>query len=260
MGGCVLLVMMTEPGDGEECGVAGVAPGGVQVQGEGEVRYECEEGYVMVGEVRRSCMSNGSWSGHPPLCSKILLSDNSYTVLYTGQSLAYKQSALQSSTLAQHTPGRAVDGGNIQNKQGANTKHICSPTLSKFSWWFNLVFIVWVNDSISIDLSTCSSTTTTGQRWWQVVMETTVVESVTVTLGPESPQHFTIFVIQLMEGNKALYKPCSVFEGEVLDSTVMFVCNGGAGHVGEFVYIRDEREGEHSLSLCEVQVFAPLGM
>ena len=91
-------------------------------------------------------------------------------------------------------------------------------------------------------------------------METTVVESVTVTLSSDSPQHFTIFVIQLMEGNKALYKPCSVFEGEVLDSTVMFVCNGGAGHVGEFVYIRDEREGVHSLSLCEVQVFAPLGI
>merc|ERR1719245_134103 len=58
-------------------------------------------------------------------------------------------------------------------------------------------------------------------------METTMVESVTVTIRPGSSQHFTIFVIQLMEGNKALYKPCSVFEGDVLDSTVMFVFNGG---------------------------------
>ena len=73
----IWLVMMTEPGDCDECGAAGVAVGGVQVQSEGEVRYECEEGYVMVGEMIRSCMNNGSWSGSPPLCSKILLSDNS---------------------------------------------------------------------------------------------------------------------------------------------------------------------------------------
>ena len=86
-----------------------------------------------------------------------------------------------------------------------------------------------------------------------------MVESVAVTLIPGTVQHFTIFIIELMEGNKALYKACSAFQGEVLDSTVIFLCNNGEGHRGEFVYIRDEREGEEHFSLCEVQVFAPTG-
>ena len=38
------------------------------------------------------------------------------------------------------------------------------------------------------------------------------VESVAVTINSDSFQHFTIFVIELLHGNKALYKPCSKFE------------------------------------------------
>ena len=80
-----------------------------------------------------------------------------------------------------------------------------------------------------------------------------------VILTAGSFQHFNIFVIELMERNKALYKPCSAFEGEVLESTIMFLCNSGEGHLGEFVYIRDEREEEEIFSLCEVQVFSHQG-
>ena len=80
-----------------------------------------------------------------------------------------------------------------------------------------------------------------------------------VTLSPGSVQHFTVFVIQLMEGDKAAYKPCSGFQGEVLESTVLFSCNDGEGLLGDFVYIRDEREGEQHFNLCEVHVFAPVG-
>ena len=80
-----------------------------------------------------------------------------------------------------------------------------------------------------------------------------------VTVRPESFHHITVFVIQLMEGNTALYKPCSASIGEVLESAVLFTCNGGEGHRGEFVFIRDEREGEEHFSLCEVMVFAALG-
>ena len=35
----------------------------------------------------------------------------------------------------------------------------------------------------------------------------------------------------------------------------MFLCNQGEGHTGEFVYVRDDREEEDYLGLCEVQVF-----
>ena len=40
----------------------------------------------------------------------------------------------------------------------------------------------------------------------------TTVESVAVTINSDTFQHFTIFVIELLQGNKALYKPCSKFE------------------------------------------------
>ena len=42
----------------------------------------------------------------------------------------------------------------------------------------------------------------------------------------------------------------------------MFLCNGGRGHSGEFVYIRDDREVTASVeyfSLCEVQIFGMEG-
>ena len=43
----------------------------------------------------------------------------------------------------------------------------------------------------------------------------------------------------------------------------MFLCNGGKGYKGEFVYIRDDREngaGVEYFSLCEVRVFGLRGM
>ena len=109
------LVHVVESVEEGKCGGAGVPAGGVKVQGVGEVTYACNDGYMMMGERTRSCMSNGSWSGTPPLCSKILLPDNTATLhtVYTGQSLAHRQAAVQSSTLAYHSPGLAVDGGNI---------------------------------------------------------------------------------------------------------------------------------------------------
>ena len=123
-----------------------------------------------------------------------------------------------------------------------------------------MIPIVYPSFRHSADVSTCSTTTNTEQRWWQVKMDTVVVESVAVVLHPGSFQHFSIFVIELMEGNKAMYKPCSAFEGEILESTIIFLCNGGEGHRGKFLYIRDEREDDDHFSLCEVQVFPLLGM
>ncbi len=42
----------------------------------------------------------------------------------------------------------------------------------------------------------------------------------------------------------------------------MFLCNGGKGYKGEFIYIRDDREegvGVDYFSLCEVRVFGLQG-
>ena len=46
----------------------------------------------------------------------------------------------------------------------------------------------------------------------QVQISRTVIESVAVSITPSSHQMFTIFVIELVEGSKALYKPCATFK------------------------------------------------
>ena len=51
-------------------------------------------------------------------------------------------------------------------------------------------------------------------------------------------------------------------QGNFNESLAMFLCNGGKGHSGEFVYIRDDREVTASVeyfSLCEVQIFGMEG-
>ena len=53
-----------------------------------------------------------------------------------------------------------------------------------------------------------------------------------------------------------------VLQGNFNESLAMFLCNGGKGHSGEFVYIRDDREVSASVeyfSLCEVQIFGMEG-
>ena len=81
------------------------------------------------------------------------------------------------------------------------------------------------------------------------------IEAIAVTMNSEISQHFTIFVIELLEDRKALYKPCSTFEGFFTEPRAVFLCNEGEGHYGEFVYIKDERVNQEYLGLCEVQVF-----
>ena len=81
------------------------------------------------------------------------------------------------------------------------------------------------------------------------------IEAVAVAINSETFQHFTIFVIELLEESKALYKPCSKFEGSFEEYRAVFLCNDGKGHFGQFVYIKDDREEQEYLGLCEVQVF-----
>ena len=81
------------------------------------------------------------------------------------------------------------------------------------------------------------------------------IESVAVTINSDDFQHFTIFVIELLEESKGLYKPCSRFEGLFEEPRAVFLCNDGKGHFGQFVYIKDDREEQEYLGLCEVQVF-----
>ena len=64
-----------------------------------------------------------------------------------------------------------------------------------------------------------------------------------------------LIIAELLEGNKAMYKPCSKFEGKFETKKAVFLCNDGLGHPGQFVYIRDDREEQEYFGLCEVEVF-----
>ncbi|XP_071750190.1 uncharacterized protein [Lepeophtheirus salmonis] len=105
--------------------------------------------------------------------------------------------------------------------------------------------------------SSCSFTPRSSEtRWWQVHLgKSHVIESVAITISPGSYQRFTIFVIELMEGNKAMYKPCSKFDGEFAEEKAIFLCNDGEGFSGQFVYLRDDREELEYFGICEVEVF-----
>ena len=57
-----------------------------------------------------------------------------------------------------------------------------------------------------------------------------------------------------------MYKPCSAFNSNTTEQTVLFECNGENGLLGEFVYIRDERpEEDKEFKLCEVQIISQQG-
>lgn len=105
---------------------------------------------------------------------------------------------------------------------------------------------------------TCSFTPRgPDSRWWQVHLGHKFnVISVGVTISPGSLQEFTIYVIELLTDNKALYKPCTTFKGVFQTHKAIFHCNDKLGHPGQFVYIRDDRDEQDYFGLCEVEVFA----
>lgn len=74
-------------------------------------------------------------------------------------------------------------------------------------------------------------------------------------MSPGANQKFAIFVVEILDGNTAEYKPCAQFEGRFHEQLVKFECNNGEGQSGQFVYIRDDREDREYFGLCEVQVF-----
>ena len=74
-------------------------------------------------------------------------------------------------------------------------------------------------------------------------------------MSPGAYQKFAIFVVEILDGNTAEYKPCAQFEGRFHEQQVKFSCNNGSGQLGQFVYIRDDRVDNEYFGLCEVQAF-----
>ena len=78
-------------------------------------------------------------------------------------------------------------------------------------------------------------------------------------MSPGAFQKFAIFVVEILDGNTAEYKPCAQFEGRFTEQLAKFECNDGKGQLGQFVYIRDDRVDGEYFGLCEVQVFEKQG-
>ena len=78
-----------------------------------------------------------------------------------------------------------------------------------------------------------------------------VVERVWVTMSPGAYQKFAIFVVEILDGNTAEYKPCAQFEGRFHEQLVRFECNEGRGQLGQFVYIRDDRVDREYFGLID---------
>ena len=117
-----------------------------------------------------------------------------------------------------------------------------------------MILFIYIPDQNSCAISSG------GSRWWQVQIKQSKVNNIALNQPKNTHQHLSIFVIQLLEGNQAMYKPCSSFNNVTQDSYIMFDCNSEDGLLGEFIYIRDEREDENlQFTLCDVKIFSNEG-
>ena len=117
------------------------------------------------------------------------------------------------------------------------------------------------------DWQTCSWTSASGeQRWWQVQIDSSEVETIFMMTTPASSvQSVSVFLIELLPGTRAEYKQCPPaahhhhhhhHQDHHQQGLAQFDCQN---QTGEFVYIRDNRQEEQHLAICEVQVIPRSG-
>uniref|UniRef100_A0A1X7UL16 Sushi domain-containing protein n=1 Tax=Amphimedon queenslandica TaxID=400682 RepID=A0A1X7UL16_AMPQE len=76
--------------------------------------YSCEDGYSLVGDAVRTCLSSGNWSGNPPYCqivncSELLIESNGgLPVFYSSNSYSYNSTATYSCKNGYNLVGNAV--------------------------------------------------------------------------------------------------------------------------------------------------------
>ena len=92
------------------------------------------------------------------------------------------------------------------------------------------------NYSLISDIDTCAYThAKQEQRWWQVQIRSSHLDTILVkTSPPSSIVSVSVFVIELLPGSKAEYKQCKSVKQNQGGFTA-FDCNK---EKGEFVYIR----------------------
>ena len=138
--------------------------------------FSCPEpGQEVVGATSRICQDNGKWEPELPYCGSFIFyipvkfCSQDGIGHYPGSNLALGGRSLHSATLPGSSPALAIDG----------------------------------------DQTTCARTPRTEtQRWWQVALRKKAsVRTVRIVTEGQVPA-LTVFVIELLEGNRTLYKPC----------------------------------------------------
>ena len=130
---------------------------------------------------------------------------------------------------------------------------------------------------LDITMANTAIIITRNNMLWQVQLQShALVDHVWVTMSPGAYQKFAIFVVEMLDGtNTARYKPCAQFEvgigrrrghvthssqsqGRFHEQLVRFSCNEGAGQLGQFVYIRDDRVDRWAASTFIILIVADL--
>jgi len=96
-----MLTILQQVAAGKECGHPGEPANGTLMSTEilfypgEEIVYSCKKGFLLIGEDKRTCEADGSWSGFLPSCK---------------ENLALLKPATQSDILWSYRPDLAVDG------------------------------------------------------------------------------------------------------------------------------------------------------
>ena len=58
------------------CGDPGIPANGTRIGStftfDGTVNYTCDDGFTLIGDIRRNCLPSGNWSGDLPTCQSKL--------------------------------------------------------------------------------------------------------------------------------------------------------------------------------------------
>ncbi|GAB6022544.1 hypothetical protein CHUAL_006650 [Chamberlinius hualienensis] len=106
---------------------------------------------------------------------------------------------------------------------------------------------------------TCASTPRTpAERWWQLNLGKSInVALVSISMATGMIQDFSVYIVNTQGGDSQIvYSRCGNFSGMLRSKSIEIYCKNGTGLVGEYVFIRDNRQGSFSMILCEVAVYA----
>ncbi|CAG0893228.1 unnamed protein product [Darwinula stevensoni] len=226
--------------------------------------YQCADGFVLYGPRQRMCLENGTWSGTLPACGASGLRCGSPGqptngwIINNASSYFYRDLAryrcADGFVLFGPRQRMCLENGTWSGRLPTCEFNLARGKVSEQS----LTPSNYLSDlAVDGDPGTCSCALRDTYSWWQVNLGRRYnIASIDIRIQRGTYQAFTVFLIDVREEKLALYEECARFSGTFPNDNKMFRCKEGLGTPGQIVYIRDDRQTQASLWLCEVQVFA----